>query len=123
MFLIDTGSDVSILPVDPKAKPQPSDTVLFTADNSPVLTYGEKRIPLDLKLRRKFSWNFCVAPVSNPILGADFLAYYHLVLVLHHSCLIDTSTGLSTVGFVKCATLFDIISIGRSATFADILSE
>ena len=47
--------------------------------------------------------------VSNAILGADFLAYYHLVPVLHDSCLIDTTTGLSTVGFVKRATLFDSI--------------
>ena len=73
VFLVDTDFDVSILPVDKKAKPQPSDTVLFTADNSPVSTFGEKRISLDLKLRRKFSWNFCVAAVSNHILGWIFL--------------------------------------------------
>ena len=94
VFLIDTGSDISLLPADKRTiKNRPNDLILFAANDSRVLTYGTKRLSLNLGLRRKFSWNFCVAAVPNPIIGADLLAHYHLVPYLHESRLVDTTTG------------------------------
>ena len=88
-----------------------------------MLTFGTKRLSLNLSLRRKFSWNFCIAAVPNPIIGADLLAHYHLVPYLHESRLVDTTTGLGVVGFIKSAAVFSVSSVDRSAAYSEILSE
>ena len=107
VFLIDTGSDITLLPADKRTiNNRPNDLILFAANNSRVLTYGTKRLSLNLNLRRKFSWNFGVAAVPNPIIEADLLAYYHLVPYLHKSRLVATTTGLGAVGFLKFCSCF-----------------
>ena len=124
VFLIDTGSDNSLLPADKKTiNNLPNDVILFAANESCVLTYGTTRLSLNLNLRRKFSWNFCVAAVPNPIIGADLLAHYHLVPYFQESRLVDTTTGLGVVGFIKSAAVFSVSSVDRSEAYSEILSE
>ena len=48
---------------------------LFAANGSPIATFGELTLELDLGLRRSFHWRFTVADVTRPILGADFLSF------------------------------------------------
>ena len=55
--------------------------------------FGDMLLTLNLGLRRNFTWNFCVAAVPNPIIGADLLANYHSVPFLHQSKLVDALTG------------------------------
>lgn len=100
-FLIDTGADISLLPVRYiKSKPKKTDLQLFTANNVPIHTYGEKLLVLNLQLRRQFKWKFCVADVNYAIIGADFLHYYNLTVDLRNQCLRDNHTGLSSKGHV-----------------------
>ncbi|XP_037930759.1 uncharacterized protein LOC119667426 [Teleopsis dalmanni] len=66
-----------------------------TANKSPIKTFGRKRLSLSLGLRRAFSWNFTIAKVSQPILGADFLGYHNLVVDLRNRKLHDGITNLS----------------------------
>ena len=97
IFLIDTGSDIWLIPASKQVmSTRPSDVKLFAANNTHVLTFSEKRLTLNLGLRRSCTWNFCVAEVPDPIIGADLLTHYHLVSFLHQLSLIDTSTGRST---------------------------
>lgn len=49
-------------------------------------------------LRRCFRWNFILADVSRPIIGADFLRHYHLLPDLKQRVLVDGKTNLKTVG-------------------------
>ncbi|KYN14618.1 hypothetical protein ALC57_13173 [Trachymyrmex cornetzi] len=50
-------------------------------------------------------WRFVVADVSRPIIGADFLAFYDLLVDLRGSCLIDRVTSLTKRGrCVRCET-------------------
>ncbi|KAF0749387.1 Uncharacterized protein FWK35_00024049, partial [Aphis craccivora] len=49
-FLIDTGSDVSILPCKPKTK-QTNSLKLFAANNTTIDTYDEHTITINLNLR------------------------------------------------------------------------
>ena len=94
IYLIDTGSDISLLPADSKTlKKFPSEVVLFAANDSRVHTFDEREITFNLNLRRNFKWNFCVAQVPYPIIGVDLLAHFHLVPFLHESRLVDTTTG------------------------------
>lgn len=100
-FLVDTGSDVSLLPANIYQKRNPSQQTLFAANSSPINVYGQKTLSLDFKLRRQFLWTFLIANVSTPILGADFLHNFELVPDLKYKCLRDLKTKFTTIGHVK----------------------
>ncbi|XP_033229729.1 uncharacterized protein LOC117181277 [Belonocnema kinseyi] len=123
VFLIDTSSDLSFLPVDKRIKKRPSEGILIAANDTHISTYGEKRISPNIGLRRDFPWHFCVADVPNPIIGADFLAHYRLFPFLHDSRIVDTTTALSTAGFLKNASIFGVSALDRSQPYAKILAE
>ena len=124
VYLIDTGSDVSLLPVEKKVKKKVSTSgILFAANYSRIHTYGEKKIAPNLNLRCEFPWNFHVAEVPYPIIGADLLAHYLLIPYLHDSRLVDATTNLSTAGFVRGASIFGISVVDRSQPFNQILVD
>ncbi|GFQ90225.1 retrovirus-related Pol polyprotein from transposon 297 [Trichonephila clavata] len=89
-----------------KLSPEPLQ--LLAANNSKILTYGSKLLNIDLGLRRKFSWKFLIASVPIPIIGADFLENFGLLVDLKRRKLIDSVTALSISG-ISAAT--DIISV------------
>ena len=78
-ILIDTESDISLLPVEKKLNRKPDDFILYVANDTRVNTFSEKRLTLNFSLRRNFTWNFCVVDVLYPIIGADLLAHHLLV--------------------------------------------
>lgn len=77
-FLVDTGANISVLPVTKKCfnSVQCSDYKVYAANGTKIITYGTKSMILDLRLRRQYKWTFIVADVKQPILGADFLSHY-----------------------------------------------
>ena len=73
-FLVDTGAQVSVIPPTPAQRKHTHDNFQLQAVNSsPITTYGNQSLTLDLGLRRTFCWVFVIADVQSPILGADFL--------------------------------------------------
>jgi len=46
----------------------------------------------------ELGWSFVIADISKPIIGADFLAHFNLMVDLKNRRLIDQVTGLTTVG-------------------------
>lgn len=100
-YLIDTGADVSILPASFKTKlEQPDAYELYAANGTPIKTYGKQLITVNIGLRRNFDWEFLVADVTRPIIGADFLAHYGLLVDLKNKKLTDETTKLT----VNCAS-------------------
>ena len=77
-FLIDSGASVSVFP-DPGSSRGDSGVKLLTADGSSLSCSGSRVIPLRFGSHR-FEWPFQLAPVAVPILGADFLKHYNLLL-------------------------------------------
>jgi len=73
-------------------------------NNSPINTYGQRSLTLNLGLRRSLPWIFLIAEVQKPILGADFLSHYGLTVDMQKSKLIDTNTRLRIQGIVSCST-------------------
>ncbi|XP_064462642.1 uncharacterized protein K02A2.6-like [Ornithodoros turicata] len=66
---------------------------------SPILRPRTSRsLTLNLGLRRAFQWIFLVADVSQPIIGADFLTYFHVLVDMRRRKLIDSSTSLTISG-------------------------
>lgn len=57
-----------------------SDITLYSANGSTIKTYGVKILNLSLNLRRKFQWPFILADIKKPIIGADFLRHFGLLI-------------------------------------------
>ncbi|GFX01872.1 retrovirus-related Pol polyprotein from transposon 297 [Trichonephila clavipes] len=78
-FLIDSGSEICVIPPSPTMNKSPqSNFSLFAANNTKIPAYGMVRKELNLGLRRPFIWTFIIADVSSPIIGADFLKHFNL---------------------------------------------
>ena len=71
---------------------------LQAVNKSPIKTFGQRSFTLDLGLRRVFRWIFVVTDIPTPILGADFLDNYGLLVDIKHRRLIDTTTTLTVQG-------------------------
>ena len=96
-LLVDTGADVSVLPprkID-HSKYDPS-FQLTAANKSIIKTYGTRTIDISLGLRRVFTWHFIIADVDKPILGADFLNKYGLLVDLKMKRLVDPLTTVKS---------------------------
>ena len=79
---------------------------LVAANNTTINTYGNCRRVVDIRLKRDYVWTFIVADVKQPIIGADFLILYSLLVDLKSRCLRDMRTGLAIP-----ATLSSIIPL------------
>ncbi|GFW70912.1 retrovirus-related Pol polyprotein from transposon 297 [Trichonephila clavipes] len=83
-FLIDSGSEICVIPPSPTMNKSPqSNFSLFAANNTiKIPAYGMVRKELNLGLRRPFIWTFIIADVSSPIIGADFLKHFNFLIDL-----------------------------------------
>ncbi|GFU21799.1 retrovirus-related Pol polyprotein from transposon 297 [Nephila pilipes] len=89
-YLIDTGADVSVVPLTEASTHRPSASLrLFAANGTVISTYGQRLLNLDLGLRSVFRWPFIIAAVSQSIIGEDFLHHNGLLVDIQHECLVD----------------------------------
>lgn len=123
-FLIDTGSDVSIVPASRQDKlSAPIPFVLHAANGSEIKTYSTKFITTDLGLRRRFTWNFLVSDVSHAIIGADFLAHFGLLIDMKNRSLIDVKTNLQSAGELIIAAVHTITTVSCNHPFHELLKQ
>ena len=95
-YLIDTGAAVSVLPKScANGISDAGSLPLVAANNSTIHTYGNCKHVVDVGLKREYPWTFIVADVQQPIIGADFLINYNLLVDLRSRCLRDMRTGLA----------------------------
>ena len=100
-FLIDTGAEVSIIPPLPLEQKNRQDcSGLKAVNGSSIATYGNRSLTLDLGLRRVFRWIFVIADIQTPIIGADFLRQYGLLVNMKHGQLVDMTTNLQSQGTI-----------------------
>lgn len=96
-FLLDSGADISVLPKSVLRDKKISDSqgfVLVAANGTKIKTFGSKLLLLSLGLRRKFHHSFVIADVEYPIIGADFLSKFNLILDFEQRKLRDNLTDL-----------------------------
>jgi hypothetical protein len=80
-FLIDTGSNICVFPW--KVIPQRRTHVnydLRIANGTTISTYGWLSLSFNLGLRQDFTWWFMVTNVTQPLIGADFLSHFGLLV-------------------------------------------
>lgn len=93
---MDTGADLSILPskyIHGNKTLNPN-LQLSAANGTIINTYGTKLLSINIGLRRNFTHLFTVASVDRPIIGADFLSHFGLLVDLRGKKLIDPQTSL-----------------------------
>ena len=84
--------------------PSPTDCkhkfTLMAVNDTPIPTYGKRSLTLDRGLRCSFQWIFIIADVQKPILGADFLRHFGLLMDMRQHRLIDMATHLRIQGIL-----------------------
>ena len=122
---MDTGADVSVYPrCKVREKTGAIEYSLVAANGTPIATYGQKCIALNLGLRRSFVWKFIIADVERAIIGADFLHNFGLLVDLKNGQVIDGCTRLTTShgAMVACDTP-SVKTILSASVFHKILSN
>ena len=95
-YSIDTGAAVSVLPKSCANRTSDAACLpLVAANNTTINTYGNYISVVDVGLKRDYAGTFIVADVKQPIIGADFLIHYSLLVDLKSRCLRDMRTGLA----------------------------
>lgn len=89
-FLVDSGAAVSCIPAQPAHFHSKCKEPLVASNGTHISTYGIQCMTLDLGLDRKFSFNFVIADVNSPILGADFLGQNKLLIDFGNLMLSDS---------------------------------
>lgn len=96
---------------------------LYSANGTPIRTYGVQVKTLNLNLRRKFQWPFIIANVSKPIIGADFLKHYGLLIDLKHGILRDPLTNCTSSGKKTTHSCPQITLISSNSAYREILNK
>ncbi|XP_065094620.1 uncharacterized protein LOC135715149 [Ochlerotatus camptorhynchus] len=98
---------------------------LYAANGSRIATYGTEICRPTFDLRRNFPWRFILADVTTPILGANFLKHYGLIVDLRGECLIDKMTNIKARGQINLIAegLFGLNAFSGSNDYGGLLSE
>ena len=115
-FLVDTGAEVSVIPMTQQLKHKGHVTskspALHAANGSTIKTYGSMSTTLHFQGCR-FPANIIIADVKRPLLGADFLRRHHLLVDLNNRRLVDaksTSTLMCSLTPMPTAHLAPVCS-------------
>lgn len=124
-LLVDSGAEFSLLPpsgANRRCHPRSSNK-LITATGSPIALWGSKLLRLDFGVRM-FFWEFCIADVTQPILGADFLAQFALAVNVCRQVIVHLES-LETISCccASCAPVCVTTAASSTNKFASLLDE
>jgi len=121
-FLVDTGADISLIPRRLVRCVKSASLKLYAANGTTINTYGSKTYILNFGLRREFKWKFCIADIQRPIIDADFLSHYGLLVDIKNKRILDSVTGLTNKE--KLSRIhFSICTTSSNSPFHRILTE
>ncbi|KRX79197.1 hypothetical protein T06_2232 [Trichinella sp. T6] len=119
-FLVDTGLEVSVLPLSTTRRSQlhTSDIPRLTAANvTPIDVVGSRELTVDEGITRPMSWKFIVARIRQRILRADFIRHFNLLFNrFDHQLLIDMTYGLSRMDLSRSAKQNPSVVYGANET-------
>lgn len=121
-FLVDSGSDVSILPKKFKASRVASDYSLTAANGTSIQTFGTRLMTVDFGFKRKMDFIFIVANVPKAILGADFLKHFGLIVDIRNRKLLDSASFYAKGGVMQTSVI-GVKTISSNVKYEDLLKE
>ena len=101
LFLVDTGAQISAIPLDSKWNSRLSSYILQAANGFKIETYGKISLTLNLGLCRSFLWIFTQAQLKKTVLGTDFLSHFNIVVDMAMHSLIDINTEITAKGITS----------------------
>ena len=116
-FLIDSGADVSVMPLTSVSLP--ASGTLMAANGSKIRTLGVKNLTLDFGVL-VVEHSFLLAEVPRPILGSDFFAKHELLIDVRHHRLVRLSgrTISSAIPAVTDVARQSLASVARDPVTA-----
>lgn len=122
-YLIDTGSEISVIPPTAREKLNPALTAydLIAANKSPIAMYETRNKQVMNVPKEMFVWPFIMADVQYPILGVEFLATHDILINTRDRELLlrPTNTQITTR---DCKNDIPTVThITQTSTFDDIL--
>ena len=78
---------------------------------------------LDLGLAKSFTWKFTIAEVTKPIIGADFLRYFGLLVDVGRKRLMDAETFLTVPASYRRSAVSKLCVLVHTDQYSDILNE
>ncbi|KAL4083815.1 hypothetical protein QTP88_029131 [Uroleucon formosanum] len=92
-----------------------------SANGTQIKTYGPQELHLDFGLKQLYTWTFEVANVARPIIGADFLHYFGLLIDIRNNRLIDLNQKTS----IQAVSAIDITvcTITRPSKWTSLLLD
>lgn len=100
-FLVDSGAALSCFARSLTNRKKPDTLTLSAANGTVIPTYGTIRLELDFGFKRKFPWTFVVADISCPILGADFLEQFGLIVDIKNKRIMEGLSDSFSPGVVS----------------------
>lgn len=123
-FLIDTGADLSVVPhTFYKECHRDPISVLSAANGTSINTYGTKILNIDIGLRKSFTHEFILASVNRPIIGADFLAKFGILVDLKGKRLVDSQTSLCIEAIIANVDTPTPLNYAVESTYGEILKK
>lgn len=122
-FLIDTGADISVLPRNAAGELQQTNTSLLAVNGTPITVYGQTIKTIDIGLDKNYTWTFLVADVGSPILGADFIRHYGLLVDLQRDRLINPRRSQIPLNSPTNAVVARINAIHAETRYAALLQK
>ncbi|XP_014788142.1 uncharacterized protein LOC106882099 [Octopus bimaculoides] len=124
-FLMDTGAESSILPVSlTSGHRKQTPTFLQAVNQSPIQTFGKQSLTLNLGVRRVFQWIFVVAKLPTPIIAADFLHHFGLLVDVKRRRLVDSTTNLTVHSITaRIPTVGSIVLSPHTGRYLDVLRQ
>ncbi|GBM42285.1 Transposon Ty3-I Gag-Pol polyprotein [Araneus ventricosus] len=89
----------------------------------PYKTFGSKLLSLDLRLQRKLQWPFVIADITKPIIVADFLQQFGLLVDLKKRCLLDPITNLKCMGRAGFSEIPNVKTISGNSEYHELLNR
>lgn len=122
-FLIDTGAKVSVFPASgADTRSGHTGPALEAANGTVIRSYGTRTIRLEIN-GCCFPWEFVIADVNQPLLGADFLCYHNLMVDVKGQRLVDTTSFSSFPLRRTMGHALGVHNVSTGQTFTELLGE
>ena len=119
LTFFDTGADISLLLSSGINKTATPRCQRLTGQD----LWTKRILTLDFGIRRSITWQFTVADVSRPVIGADLLRHHGFIVDIQGKRLIDKLTQLNVPGFKRQIAYASIKTIDSTSTYYHILVD
>ncbi|XP_029675867.1 uncharacterized protein LOC115243212 [Formica exsecta] len=111
------------LKVETAVNGSPNNRLVITDKYSGLNFLIDTGTDISLVSKRVFKWKFCIASIQRPILGADFLSHYVLLVDMKRRQLIDTITSLTYKEKLSRINHLTVCTTSPDLPFHKILAE